>query len=116
MLAKKSSVHRCMSGKNSITRGFYPNYITHIPTSKVKWSAPEEDSLRVKNKPHFGVGEHYRKEPCWGVWGDPPPENVQVWRLRNAILSTCHEICLQNINLEYKNGRQFIASHYNQNN
>ena len=29
-----------------------------------------------------------------GVWGYPPPENCEIWRLRNAIFGTCHEICL----------------------
>ena len=24
----------------------------------------------------------------------PPPENFQIWRLRNVIFSTCHERCL----------------------
>ena len=24
-----------------------------------------------------------------GVWGYPPPEDFQIWRLRNAIFSTC---------------------------
>ena len=35
-----------------------------------------------------------------------PPENFQVWRLRNAIFSTCHEICLRKIDLEPENGKQ----------
>ena len=42
-----------MSGKKFYHQRFrerksYPNHITHIPASKVKWSAPEVDSLRVK--------------------------------------------------------------------
>ena len=41
-----------------------------------------------------------------GVWGYTPPENFQVWRLRNAIFSTCDEICLRKIDLEYENGKQ----------
>ena len=34
------------------------------------------------------------------------PENFQVLRLRNAIFSTCHEICLRKIDLEPENGKQ----------
>ena len=42
-----------MSGKKFYHQRFrekksYPNHITHIPASKLKWSAPEVDSLRVK--------------------------------------------------------------------
>ena len=40
---------------------------------------------------------------CRGVWGYP--QNCQNWRLRNAIFSTCHEICLRKIDLEYENGK-----------
>ena len=69
MLAKKSSVHRCMSGKNSITRGFYPNHITHIPTSKVKWSAPEVDSLRVKTNLILGWGSIIARSLVGGCGG-----------------------------------------------
>ena len=36
------------------------------------------------------------------VGGLPPLENFQIWRLRNAIFSTCHEICLRKIDLEYE--------------
>ena len=46
------------------------------------------------------------QEPCRGVWGYPPPQNFQIGRLRNAIFSTCHEICLRKIDLEYENGKQ----------
>ena len=57
-----------------------------------------------------GGGGHYcefrRHEPCRGVWGYPPSENFQIWRLRNVIISTCHEIWLQKIDLEYENGRR----------
>ena len=35
-----------------------------------------------------------------------PPENLQIWRLRNAIFSTCQEICLRKIDLEDVNGKQ----------
>ena len=51
------------------------------------------------------LGGHYREcqkqEPCRGVWGYPPPKSFQIWRLRNAIISTCHETCPQ-----YENGKQ----------
>ena len=40
------------------------------------------------------------------VWGYPPPGHFQIWRLPNAIFSTCHEICLRKIDLEYENGKQ----------
>ena len=46
------------------------------------------------------------QEPCRGVWGYPPPQNFQIGRLRNVIFSTCHEICLRKIDLEYENGKQ----------
>ena len=200
-----------MSGKKFYHQRFrekksYPNHITHIPASKLKWSAPEVDSLRVKTNLIFkgymtsegkdAVFKRWRRltsqdrvlSPVWetiicalpesisgplqtvhslkahkftaplpqmntlkiffdfplsllfpfcrpiarffvmgggggvsqgallGGLGYPPPENVQVRRLQNAIFSTCHGICLQKINLEYKNGKQFIAIHYNQNN
>ena len=53
---------------------------------------------------------HYREcrrhEPCKGVWGYPRPENVQVWRFRNAIFSNCHEICLRKLHLGHENGKQ----------
>ena len=53
---------------------------------------------------------HYREcrrhEPCMGVSGYTPPENFQVWSLRNSIFSTCHERCLRKIDLEYENGKQ----------
>ena len=52
MLAKNLAYTIVCQEKNSITRGLgkksYPNHITHIPASKLKWSAPEVDSLRVK--------------------------------------------------------------------
>ena len=32
--------------------------------------------------------------------------NFQIWRLRNAIFSTCHEVRLRKIDLEYENGKQ----------
>ena len=51
--------------------------------------------------------ERRRHAPyCRRVSGCPPPENFQVWRLRNAIFSTCHEICLRKIDLEPENGKQ----------
>ena len=57
-----------------------------------------------------GGGGHYRKcrrhKPCRGVCGYPPQEDFQIWRLWNTIFSTCHEICLQKIHLEYGNGKQ----------
>ena len=57
-----------------------------------------------------GGGGHYREcrrqEPCGAVWGYPPQENCQIWRLRNAIFSTFHGICLRKIDLEYENGKQ----------
>ena len=46
-----------------------------------------------------------RHKSCRGS-GVPPPDNVQVWRLRNAIFSTYHEICLRKIDLEPENGKQ----------
>ena len=58
----------------------------------------------------FVTGAHYRErrrhEPCRGVSGCPPPEKFQVWGPRNAIFSTCHEICLRKIDLEPENGKQ----------
>ena len=52
MLAKNLAYTIVSQEKNSITRGLgkkiLPNHITHIPASKLKWSAPEVDSLRVK--------------------------------------------------------------------
>ena len=51
--------------------------------------------------------ERRRHAPyCRWVSGCPPPENFQVWRLRNAIFSTCYEICLRKIDLEPENGKQ----------
>ena len=44
-------------------------------------------------------------DPCRGMWGYLPRENFQIWRLRNSIFSTCHEICLRKIDLEYQNGK-----------
>ena len=41
-----------------------------------------------------------------GVWEYPPSEHFQIWRLRNAIFSSCHEIRLRKIDLEYENGKQ----------
>ena len=41
-----------------------------------------------------------------GGLGCPPPENVRVWRVRNPIFSTYHEICLRKIDLEPENGKQ----------
>ena len=41
-----------------------------------------------------------------GSSGILPPENFQIWRLRNALFSTCQEICLRKIDLEYENGKQ----------
>ena len=55
-------------------------------------------------------GEYYqeyrRHKPCRGVGVYHPPENFQIWRLRNAIFGACHEICFRKINLEYENGKQ----------
>ena len=51
-----------------------------------------------------GGGGHYhecqRAEPFKGDWEYPPPGKFQIWRLQNAIFSTCHEICLSKINLK----------------
>ena len=47
-----------------------------------------------------------RQVHCRWVWGYPPPEDFQIWRLLNAIFSTCHEICLRKIDLQYENGKQ----------
>ena len=41
-----------------------------------------------------------------GPGGVLPQKNFQIWRLRNAIFSTCHEIRLRKINLEDENGKQ----------
>ena len=51
-----------------------------------------------------GLGEHYREcrrdEPCSGVWGFP---SQKIFRFGgSAIFSTCHEICLLKIDLEYE--------------
>ena len=62
--------------------------------------------LRIRALARFFLTEE--GEPvasCRGVWGYPPPKNCQNWRLRNAIFSTCHEICLRKIDLEYENGK-----------
>ena len=56
----------------------------------------------------WGVGGggkgHYlgcwKQEPWNGLWGYPPLENFQIWRLWNAIFSTCHEICFQKIDFK----------------
>ena len=53
-----------------------------------------------------GGGALSRTSLVVGFWGYPPPANFQIWRLRNAIFSTCHEICLRKIDLEYENGKQ----------
>ena len=62
--------------------------------------------LRIRALARFFLTEE--GEPvasCRDVWGYPPPKNCQNWRLRNAIFSTCHEICLRKIDLEYENGK-----------
>ena len=41
-----------------------------------------------------------------GSGGILPQEDFQIWRLLNAIFSTCHEICLRKIDLQYENGKQ----------
>ena len=41
-----------------------------------------------------------------GALGVSSPEIFQIWRLRNAIFSTCHETCLRKIDLEFENGKQ----------
>ena len=46
------------------------------------------------------------QDSCRGVWGYPPAQNFQIGRLRNVIFSTCHEICLRKIDLEFENGKQ----------
>ena len=58
--------------------------------------------------------ERGRHEPCKGVWGYSPSENCQIWRLRNAIFSTCHKICLRKIDIEWVwKGRCFqCLQHY----
>ena len=45
-----------------------------------------------------------------GCGGFFPQKIFHVWRLRNAIFSTCHEICLRKIDLEYENGKQLQVS------
>ena len=52
------------------------------------------------------IAEWRRHEPCRGVWGYPPRENFQIWRLWNTIFNTCHEICLRKIYLEDEYGKQ----------
>ena len=49
----------------------------------------------------FVTGAHYRERRRHET-----PEKIQVWRLRNAIFSTCHLICLRKIDLEPENGKQ----------
>ena len=49
----------------------------------------------------FVTGAHYRERRRHET-----PEKFQVWRLRNAIFSTCHLICLRKIDLEPENGKQ----------
>ena len=56
------------------------------------------------NRGHYR--EYRRHEACGGVWGYRPPENFHIWRLRNVIFSTYHEIFLRKIDLEYENGKQ----------
>ena len=52
------------------------------------------------------IASAQRHEPCMRVWGYALPEKFQIWRLRNAIFKTCHEICLLKIDLEDENGKQ----------
>ena len=51
-----------------------------------------------------------KQEPCRGDWGYPHQENFQIWKLQNAIFSTCHEICLRIIDLKCENGKQLQVS------
>ena len=41
-----------------------------------------------------------------GSGGILPQEDFQIWRLLIAIFSTCHEIGLRKIDLQYENGKQ----------
>lgn len=61
----------------------------------------------------FSNGGHYcecrRAVPFRRVWGYPPPEKFQIWRLQNAIFSTCHEICLQSTSNKCEKASVFSA-------
>ena len=35
-----------------------------------------------------------------------PSKKFHIWRLRNVTFSTCHEICLRKLDLEYEKGKQ----------
>ena len=61
-----------------------------------KWNPRPRAVARFFCKGWGGGGVHYSEcrshEPCRGVWGYPLPEDFQIWRLRETIFSTCHEI------------------------
>ena len=51
----------------------------------------------------FVTGGQYHHNLVRGPGGVLPQ---RIWRLPNAIFSTCHEICHRKIDFEYKNGKQ----------
>ena len=59
------------------------------------WTSWMQDRSLVFSNGGHDHRECRRAAPFRRVWGYPPPEKFQIWRLQNAIFSTCHEICLQ---------------------
>ena len=75
--------------------------------SRCQWLTHDTDYRALASFLVTGGNREYRRhEACAGVWGYRPQENFQIWRLWNVIFSTCHEICLRKIVLEYENGKQ----------
>ena len=56
-------------------------------------------------KPDFRTrqGKFWAPKPAarggGGVWGHAPPENIEIWRLRNALLCIFHGIFFRKVNL-----------------
>ena len=56
---------------------------------------------------HQQCGRH---EPCKGVWGYPPSENFQVWRLRNAISALVMRYVSEKSTSNHENYKQLQIS------
>ena len=74
-----------------------------VAFEKVTWRLLNRLSWAIAR--FFCNGSFFASAEATSLVGGPPG-NFQIWRLRNVIFSTCHEICLRKIDLEYENGKQ----------
>ena len=95
----------CFNGERGVTCSFLLSSFADWPHGQCNQANLYKVGFRWRvNRAEtrvFVTGAHYRERRRHET-----PETFQVWRLRNAIFSTCHLICLRKIDLEPENGKQ----------